>query len=47
MIKASWVGTGRVLLVNAGIILVSAWIGVVAQSSVCGGTSADDLLLFE
>src|SRR4026208_1570978 len=28
MIKASWVGIGRVLLVNVGIILVSAWIGV-------------------
>ena len=28
MIKASWVGIGRVLLVNAGIILLSAWIGV-------------------
>ena len=28
MIKASWVGVGRVLLVNAGIILLSAWIGV-------------------
>ena len=28
MIKASWIGIGRVLLVNAGIILLSAWIGV-------------------
>ena len=28
MIKASWVGFGRVLLVNAGILLLSAWIGV-------------------
>ncbi|HET6961216.1 MAG TPA: rhodanese-like domain-containing protein [Terriglobia bacterium] len=28
MIKTSWAGIGRVLLVNGGIILVSAWIGV-------------------
>jgi rhodanese-related sulfurtransferase len=28
MIKKNWVGIGRVLLVNAGIILLSAWIGV-------------------
>ncbi|MGH9427962.1 MAG: rhodanese-like domain-containing protein [Terriglobia bacterium] len=28
MIKPSWAGCGRILLVNAGIILFSAWIGV-------------------
>lgn len=28
MIKLSWVGCGRILLVNAGIILLSAWIGM-------------------
>jgi rhodanese-related sulfurtransferase len=28
MIKPRWVGCGRILLVNAGIVLLSAWIGM-------------------
>ena len=41
MIRASWVGFGRALLVNAGILLLSAWIGVSLNRAFVAGPQED------
>lgn len=38
MIRASWVGFGRALLVNGGILLLSAWIGVSLNRAFVAGS---------